>query len=67
MGTGKLNKDREQELRYADEVIQEVRNTGQTLKRCPRCGAKLLVYDAGSGYRVQCERDQCFLVTVRGL
>jgi len=58
--------DREREGENADDALIEVRTTGQTTRRCLRCGGALLVYDAGSGYRVWCENGD-FERIVRGI
>jgi len=68
MGTGNLNNvDPELEMKNADEAYLEFVETGQTTRQCLRCGGKLCIYDGESGYRVWCEREGCFTMTVRGV
>jgi hypothetical protein len=58
--------DPELEDENAYKALEEFRNTGQSARRCLRCGGKLPIYDGGSGYRVWCENED-FSITVRGI
>lgn len=51
----------------ADQAVLEFRATGETTRRCLRCGGNFKFFDAGSAFRIRCEREGCFDETVRGI
>ena len=57
----------EQEWDNADQAVLEFRATGQTSRHCLRCGGNFKFLDAGSAFRIWCEREGCFEETVRGI
>lgn len=68
METGNANKvDRELEIENANEAYLEFVKTGQTTRRCLRCGGELSIYDGKTGYRVSCVQEQRIIITVRGI
>lgn len=56
----------EEEVENAHHAFEEYENGGSTARRCLRCGGALLFHDAGSGYRIWCERGD-FEITSRGI
>ncbi len=56
----------EEEVENAHKAWEEYEDTGETSRRCLRCGGRLLFHDAGSGYRIWCERGD-FEITSRGI
>ena len=62
-----IHLDPEQESEVAAQAYIEYKQTGQTTQKCPRCSGNLLVYDGGTGYKVWCEKEQCLVVTFRGI
>lgn len=61
------NTNEDDELENANQAFIEMKFRGSTSRRCLRCGSLLRVYDGGSGYRIWCERNNCFTMTVRGV
>lgn len=57
----------EMEYENAEKAFEEFQKTGKTDRRCLRCGSKLLFYDGGSGYKIWCDRKDCFQMTARGI
>jgi hypothetical protein len=57
----------EQEWKNADQAVLDFRATGQSLKRCLRCGGKFQFVEGGSGFRIRCEKEGCFEEIVRGI
>ncbi len=54
------------EIDNAEAAFQEHERTGGTARTCMRCGGALRFQDAGSAYRIRCERGD-FVLTSRGL
>lgn len=58
---------KEQEWENADHAVLDFRATGQTKRHCLRCGGNFNFVDAGSAFRISCEREGCFEETLRGI
>ena len=56
----------EEEVDHAEAAIEEERETGQTNRRCLRCGGRYIFDDRGSGYIIRCENGD-FEVSSRGI
>lgn len=59
--------NREREFENAEKALEEWEKTGKTDRRCLRCGGEFRFYSAPSGYKVWCKRENCFVMTVRGI
>lgn len=57
----------EMEEDNAEKALDDWRKTGITERRCLRCGGRFTYFIATSGYKIQCEREGCFVMTARGI
>jgi hypothetical protein len=61
------------EFTFADEcdnafaAHEEITRTGNTARRCLRCGAHFVFNKTQSSFQVHCETEGCFRETVRGI
>jgi hypothetical protein len=56
----------DEEGKNAEAAFADCRRTGQTDRRCLRCGGRFVFRDGGSGYSITCERGD-FREAVRGI
>lgn len=57
----------EAECDNAEAAFAEFEKIGSTTKRCLRCGGNLLFEEHPSGYKIWCEKENCFQMTSRGI
>lgn len=59
--------DFDEEEKNAELARREWERTGHTERRCLRCGGEFIFKVTPSAYKIRCERDDCFVLTVRGI
>ena len=59
--------DFDTEADNAEKALEEWERTGITSRRCRRCGGEFIFEVTPSSYKIQCERENCFRLTFRGI
>jgi hypothetical protein len=57
----------EEEGENAELALEEGERTGHTERRCLRCGGEFIFHVTPSGYSIKCARENCFVLTARGI
>lgn len=61
------NIDPKLERENAYQAVNEFVTNGSTNRRYLRCQGRLIIFVKGDSYQVKCERENCFILTSRGI
>lgn len=56
-----------EEHKFLVGAENDIIKNGKTEKKCPRCGNKIIVEEAGTSYSVRCKTENCIIATFRGI
>ena len=57
----------QRDSKILEAVISDYKQNNRSDKKCPYCGTAIIKKDYKKGYSIQCETENCFRETCRGI